>query len=245
MSSWIKLHRKLLDWEWFDDKNVFRLFTYLLLTANHSDNKYRGYCIPAGSTVTGLNSLAEKIGLSNQQTRTALDKLKSTNEITIKTNHHFSIISITNWNEYQTNQQTNQQTDNTQERTKITNHQQTDNNTIRIKESKKEGLEKKTEPEKSSEKKPEKIMEPKKPTNPPTQKMWIETDKIKLSIEDGRNLFKRFSFDGREDKFEALIRKWGQESALPMSFTQIEIKLARANRYQAEQAQASGRKQDP
>lgn len=107
---WIKLHRKLLKWEWYSDINVTRLFIHLLLTANWKDGRFQGIEIPKGSLITGRKKLAKETGLSEQQIRTALTKLKSTNEITIKTTSKYSIISIQNYDVYQeTDQQINQQ----------------------------------------------------------------------------------------------------------------------------------------
>lgn len=117
MSGWIKLHRRLLDWEWYDDQNVFRVFMHLLLTANFEPSKYKGHDIPAGCKVAGVHALAEQTGLTSQKVRTALDKLKSTKEITIKTTNKFSIISIVCWNDYQRDNKQitiNQQTSNKQ-----------------------------------------------------------------------------------------------------------------------------------
>ena len=125
-SGWIAVHRKMTEWEWYSDANTFRLFIHLLISANHKDNKWRGIDVKKGSLVTGRTKLAEALGLSVQQIRTSLDRLKSTNEITIKTTNKFSIISITNWALYQdkevpvTSKPTNQQPTN--------NHQSTTNN---------------------------------------------------------------------------------------------------------------------
>ena len=126
MSGWIKLHRKLTDWEWYDDVNVRLVFLHLLVTVNYKPSQYKGVTIPAGSRVAGIHALSAQVGLTNQKVRTALDKLKSTGEITIKTTNKFSVISIRCWDDYQD--------DNKQ----ITNHQQTDNKRITTsKESKK------------------------------------------------------------------------------------------------------------
>lgn len=127
--GWIKLHRSINDWGWKKDPNVTVLWVHLLLTANYEDGFFLGHIIKQGSLATGLISLAEKTGLSIQQVRTALNKLKSTNEITIKPNTKFSIISIVKWDEYQE--------DNRQNNKPITNQQQTNNKPITtIKESK-------------------------------------------------------------------------------------------------------------
>lgn len=103
--GWIKLHRKTLNWEWYEDANVFRVFMHLLLTASHLKRRYRGRDLPAGSVITGRNALADECGLSVQKVRTALDKLQSTGEITITATAHYSIISVLKWDDYQSNNQ--------------------------------------------------------------------------------------------------------------------------------------------
>lgn len=135
MDSWIKLFRKFRDWEWYSDINVSRVFLELLLTVNFEDKKWHGIDINRGSIITSVGNLALTSKLSHQQVRTSLDKLKSTNEITIKTTNKYTLITINKYNEYQEiNKQPNKQ---------ITNHQQTNNkqvtttkeyNNIRIKE---------------------------------------------------------------------------------------------------------------
>ena len=52
MEGWIKLHRKILDWEWYDDINTKVLFLHLLLTANHEEQKWRGKIIERGQLIT-------------------------------------------------------------------------------------------------------------------------------------------------------------------------------------------------
>jgi hypothetical protein len=130
MSGWIKLHRKMLKWEWYEDINVCRLWTHLLLKANHKDNKWKGIEVKAGQLITGRIALSAETGLTEQQTRTALSKLKSTGEITIKISNKFSIITITSWPIHQQdNQQSNQQ---------VTSQQPTSNHKQECKELKNE-----------------------------------------------------------------------------------------------------------
>ena len=138
-TGWIWLHRKLLDWEWYRDANVSRLFIHLLLRANHKTNKWRGIKINRGQLITGRKALARELGLSEMQIRTALNKLKSTNEITIETTNKYSVLTISNYNSYQgSNQHHNQRVTNKQP----TNNQQittnnNDKNEIMIKNEKK------------------------------------------------------------------------------------------------------------
>lgn len=118
MESWIKLFRKFKQWGWYKDSNVKILFIELLLSANFEDKEWQGTIIKRGELVTSIDHLGNEIGLSDQQTRTALTKLKSTNEITIKTTNKYTLITINKYNEYQ--EITN----------KTTNHQQTNNKQI-------------------------------------------------------------------------------------------------------------------
>lgn len=43
MEGYIKIHRKMLDWEWYDDIPTKTLFLHLLLTANWKDSKWHRY----------------------------------------------------------------------------------------------------------------------------------------------------------------------------------------------------------
>lgn len=117
--KWIKLHSKILFWEWYKVPNTRDLFIHLLLKANWKEGKFQGYDIPRGSLVAGRKQLAEETGMTEQEIRTALNHLKSTNEITIKTTKKFSIITITNYELYQMNNQVDNQ--------QVTNNQPTAN----------------------------------------------------------------------------------------------------------------------
>jgi len=131
MEGWIKIHRKILDWEWWCDSKTLKLFLYLLLKANHETKKWKGITVKRGEIITGRKILAKECNLSEQSVRTSLNRLKSTNEITIKTTNKFSLIKVNNYNDYQhINQQANQQTTNKQP----TNNHNEELKNIRIKE---------------------------------------------------------------------------------------------------------------
>ena len=119
MIGWIKIHRQLIDWEWYDDPNTFRLFMHILLKANHKPKKYRGVNIKAGQVMTGHHLLAVELGLSRAQIRLALSKLETTNEITIKSSPQGTIIQVVKYLDYQvtTNETTIKQPTNNQRTT--------------------------------------------------------------------------------------------------------------------------------
>lgn len=121
-NGWVKTHRKLIEWEWYDDSKIVHLYLHCLLKANHKPNKWRGIVIESGQFVTSYNKLSCELPMSVQQIRTSLNKLKSTSEITIKSTSKYSIISITNWDSYQQ--------DNKPANKQVTSKQQTDNKQI-------------------------------------------------------------------------------------------------------------------
>lgn len=129
-NGWISLHRSILKWEWYSDANTFRLFVHLLLSANHDDNRYMGHEVKRGSLVVGINKLSATLNLSTQQLRTALNKLKSTKEITIKTTNKFSIITICKYNNYQSKEGREQHTEQQSNNKRATNEQQTSNKQV-------------------------------------------------------------------------------------------------------------------
>lgn len=111
MRGFIKLQRKIVDWEWYSDPNTLRLFIHLLLTANYEVQRWQGLEILPGQILTGRIKLTQELNLSEQKIRTALNKLKSTNEITVKTTSRFSIITICKWLDYQVGKKEKQPTE--------------------------------------------------------------------------------------------------------------------------------------
>jgi len=101
MSGWIKTHRSKLCWEWFTDYKTSHLFEYLLLRASHNNYRWRGVIYNAGQLPFGLEKASADTGLSIKMIRTSLSKLKSTNEVAIKTSNKGSVITILNWDKYQ------------------------------------------------------------------------------------------------------------------------------------------------
>lgn len=145
MNGFIKLHRKLLEWGWYSDSAAKDVFIHLLLTAAYREKTWRDITIKKGQVVVSNKSLADKLGFSVQQIRTAINKLKSTGEITIKSTNKFSIITIVKWEDYQidedllTSSLTSKSTDEQQTNNKqITNNQQTNNKQITTTEEYKE-----------------------------------------------------------------------------------------------------------
>jgi len=100
-NGWIKLHRGLLDWEWYDDHNVTRLFLHCIIRANHAPKKWRGVQIERGQFYTSLETLSLETGLSQRQIRTCLDKLKTTGEVASLGMARGRMVTVKNYHDYQ------------------------------------------------------------------------------------------------------------------------------------------------
>jgi len=128
--GWIKMFRSFLDWEWYGDTNMVRLFLHLLLKANYEDKRWCGKVIRRGQLVTSLASLSGQTGLTYRRLRTCLERLEQTNEIERKTTNKFTIITVCKYCDYQQVELPERQTSDKQ----TTNKRQTNDNNIRNKE---------------------------------------------------------------------------------------------------------------
>lgn len=113
--GFIKIYRKMLEWEWYKNQNVKDVFIHCILKANWKDGNFQGHEIPRGSFVSSIGAIADELDLTSQKVRTALKNLQKTKNLTIKTTNKFSIITINNYDEFQ---EVNKQ---------LTNNQQTTN----------------------------------------------------------------------------------------------------------------------
>jgi len=130
--GWIKLHRKLIEREWFDDANTLKVWLWLLCSANHDVGRWMGYEIPRGSLITSYDKMAKKLRLSPQKIRTVINHLKSTGEITSKSTNKNTIITICKYDTYQccgnVEQQTKQQAKQLSSNKQLTTNKNNKNN---------------------------------------------------------------------------------------------------------------------
>lgn len=129
--DYVKISRKILEWEWYKDVNTKVLFFHILLKANWKDGRFQGIEIPRGSFVTSYQTLADETGLTVMNIRTAIKHLKLTQEITVSQHSKFSVITVKNYDTYQTT--------NTVTNSQLTGNQQAANRQLTtIEEGKKE-----------------------------------------------------------------------------------------------------------
>lgn len=126
MAGWVKLHRKLKDWEWYDDINATRLLIHLLVSVNYEDKYWKGITIKAGSMVLSWATLSHGCKLSVQQCRTAMTKLKSSKEVTINPTNKYQVVTLLKWDKFQlTDDDANKQLN-----IQVTSNQQTSNKQV-------------------------------------------------------------------------------------------------------------------
>lgn len=145
-SGWIKLYRELIDKPiWINSTLEQRVILITLLCmANHKPKKWewqgKPYEVQAGQFITSLPGIAEKChckSITVQKVRTCLLRFEKLGFLTSKSTNKNRLITIVNWELYQSidsknNKQTNKQ---------LTSNQQADNK--RITTNKKEKKEKK------------------------------------------------------------------------------------------------------
>ena len=114
--GFIKLYRSLINWDWYKKPATCKVFLHYLLMANYEDvySKKFGITIKRGQLVTSVKKTAEETGLKIHNVRAAHDNLKKTGEITIKPTSQYSIITVNNYDHFQslTSNSTNESTHN-------------------------------------------------------------------------------------------------------------------------------------
>ena len=99
--GFIKLNRNILKWRWVSYPSTGYLFMLLLLKANYKEIPFEGKIIKPGQLVTSYPNLSKISGLTIQQCRTSIKRLKSTGEITVELFPKYQLITIVNYNQYQ------------------------------------------------------------------------------------------------------------------------------------------------
>lgn len=108
--GWIKVHRKILDNPVvMKDADYFIVWMYLLLNASHKDYSviFKGNRITlhAGQLITGRLKISEKTGVESHKVYRIIEALKNEQQIEQQTSSKNSLITILNWEMYQSSEQ--------------------------------------------------------------------------------------------------------------------------------------------
>ncbi len=102
--GFVKLPRSILDWRWYTEPNVLRLYIHLLLNASFKDTEWKTKIVKKGQVITGRKALAAELEMSESQVRTALEKLEKSKDISISATNKYSIITLLKWAEFEEKQ---------------------------------------------------------------------------------------------------------------------------------------------
>lgn len=123
MVGHVILHRDIMEWEWYQSSNVFRLYIHLLLKANYKAKKWQGQLVKRGELITSIGHLSSELMITHQSIRTALFKLESSGYIMLRPTNRFTLITLVNYD----NLQTVTSKSNKQNNTQLTSYQQSNN----------------------------------------------------------------------------------------------------------------------
>ncbi len=99
--GYVRVFRSIVDWEWYHDDRCVRLFLHLLVKSNWTEGHWKGKPVEPGQMITSSVKLAEQLGWTRSAVVRTLDKLKSTGELDIQSNNHWTLITLANWEKYQ------------------------------------------------------------------------------------------------------------------------------------------------
>jgi biotin operon repressor len=136
--DFIKLYRKFTKWGWYTDVNTKSIFLHLLILARWTPGEFLGIKLDRGQYACNLPKLMEQTGMTRQQLRTSIEKLKKTNELTTYREAGYTVYTIVSYDSYQS---TNQRPTNDQP---TTNQRPTNDQPIIEEEGKKERKKEKT-----------------------------------------------------------------------------------------------------
>lgn len=119
MNGWIKIHRQILGWRWYDDSLTVHLFLHCIINAAVEDHEWHNTTIKRGQFATTIATLSKELKATPQKIRSRIERLQADNAIILKSTNKFTIVTICNYDTYQSQITNEQQTNNKQ----ITNEQ--------------------------------------------------------------------------------------------------------------------------
>ena len=101
----IILKGTIQEWGWYHDPKMLAFWIHLIVEANFKDGDWEGITIRRGELVTTLPELAKDVGITLQEVRTILKRLGASGEVRSRRVGKRSILTICNYDSYQTDQQ--------------------------------------------------------------------------------------------------------------------------------------------
>lgn len=103
--GFVSIHRKIKDTSFYKDSEAVHLFLHLILSANHADTvldtDYGQMMIKRGQMISSAAKLERETGISIDRIKYLLKKFKKESAINTKSPGKFTVITITNYGEFQ------------------------------------------------------------------------------------------------------------------------------------------------
>lgn len=100
-NAYIYLRKKILDWQWYNDTPTRSVFIHCLLRASWKDAEYKGIKYGRGQLIDSNEKIAEDLGISIQNVKTAIKHLKRSGELTSLKIGKNRIITVVKYDMYQ------------------------------------------------------------------------------------------------------------------------------------------------
>ena len=99
--SYIKLFRKITEWEHYTDGNTMRLFLHLLIMATHERRNQYGIPLKRGQCYNSSRNIAKELKICVNCVSRSIDKLRKSGEILTEVYGQGTIFTIVHYDEYQ------------------------------------------------------------------------------------------------------------------------------------------------
>lgn len=99
--TYIKLFRKITEWEHYQDSKTLHLFLHLLLNAVHNKQYIFGIQLNRGQYFTSSRSLQKELGMCAKNVTESIQKLRDSGEITTERCMNGTIFTIVHYDDYQ------------------------------------------------------------------------------------------------------------------------------------------------
>ena len=100
-NEYIKLYRKLINWEWYSDTPTRSVFMHCLLKANWKPTEWHGIKMERGEFIQSNENIAKELGLSLRKIRTAFKHLSDTESVSFRKAGKYRIINVSKYIDYQ------------------------------------------------------------------------------------------------------------------------------------------------
>ncbi len=108
-NGWIKIYRKLINSQVFQNEGLLKVWIWCLCKANHEGKWFSAVAgkgvaevrVEPGQFIFGRKTAAEALRMSQSTIWKRIKKLENMQNLNIESNSHYSLVTIVNWQTYQ------------------------------------------------------------------------------------------------------------------------------------------------